>query len=600
MRIEDYALIGDTQTAALVGRDGSIDWLCLPRFDSGACFAALLGDRSNGRWSLAPAGSDGGGEWRVERRYVPGTLVLETTFHTADGTVRLVDCMPVRGEEPDVVRVVEGVTGSVTMEMDLVVRFDYGSTVPWVRRLDGALSLVAGPDALELVSGVPVHGDDMATKATFTVGPGDRVPFVLTWHPSNEALSQRADSDHAVEQTVAWWQAWSGRCTAGGRWHEQVRDSLVTLKALTYAPTGGIVAAATTSLPEVLGGVRNWDYRFCWLRDATFTLQALLSAGYEGEAMAWRDWLLRAVAGDPAQLQIMYGVAGERRLHEIELGWLPGYEDSRPVRIGNAAAQQRQLDVPGEVIDALHQARLAGIPPDTESWAVQRELLDWLESGWREPDSGLWESRGAPRHFVHSKVMCWVAFDRAVRSVESFGIDGRADRWRALRDEIHREVCEKGWDGDRNTFTQSYGSTELDASLLMIPMVGFLDPGDERVKGTIEAVRRELTVDGFVERYPTEHGVSVDGLPGREGAFLLCTFWMADALAMTGQVDEATDLFERLVGLTNDVGLLAEEYDPVARRMLGNFPQAFSHVGLVNTALNLTEAVGPADRRKEA
>lgn len=596
MRIEDYALIGDTQTAALVGRDGSIDWLCLPRFDSGACFAALLGDRSNGSWALAPVGDD----WRVERRYIPGTLVLETTFHTAGGTVRVLDCMPVRGVAPDVVRVVEGVSGSVQMEMDLVVRFDYGSAIPWVRRLDGVLSLVAGPDALELVSGVAVVGDGPATHATFTVGPGDRVSFVLTWHPSSEPAPRRADPVHAIDDTVEWWRAWSGRCTAGGRWSEQVRTSLVTLKALTYAPTGGIVAAPTTSLPEVLGGVRNWDYRYCWLRDATFTLQALLAAGYEGEAVAWRDWLLRAVAGDPSQLQIMYGVAGERRLPEIELGWLPGYEGSGPVRIGNGAADQLQLDVYGEVMDALHQARVAGIAPDEASWQVQHALMEWLESGWRETDCGLWEVRGDPRHFVHSKVMCWVAFDRAIKAVETYHLDGPADRWRRHRDEIHREVCERGWDDGRRTFTQSYGSTELDAALLMIPMVGFLDPTDERVGGTIDAVQRELTVDGFVERYPTGAAEGVDGLPGREGAFLLCTFWLADALALSGRVKESTELFERLLGLANDVGLLAEEYDPVSGRMLGNFPQAFSHIGLVNTALNLTELAGPAQRRREA
>ena len=595
MRIEDYALIGDTQTAALVGRDGSIDWLCLPRFDSGACFAGLLGDRSHGRWKLAPVGED----QRVERRYVPGTLVLETMFHTAEGTVRVIDCMPVREQAPDVVRLVEGVAGSVVMEMDLVARFDYGTAVPWVRGLDGTLSLVAGPDALELFAGVPVHGDDLATTATFTVHPGDRVPFVLTWHASSEAPPTRADPYHAVPDTVAWWQEWSGRCTAGGRWHEEVRSSLVTLKALTYAPTGGIVAAPTTSLPEVIGGVRNWDYRFCWLRDATFTLQALLAAGYDGEAVAWRDWLLRAVAGDPSQLQIMYGLAGERRLPELELPWLPGYEASRPVRIGNAAAGQRQLDVYGEVMDTLHQARMAGIAPDAEAWEVQRALIDWLESGWREPDHGLWEIRGTPRHFVHSKVMCWVAFDRAVSTVERFGTDGPADRWRTLRDEVHDEVCDRAWDAERRTFTQSYGSAELDASLLMIPMVGFLPPGDDRVTGTVDAVRRELSVDGFIARYPTEHGMSVDGLPGSEGAFLLCTFWLADALALIGRIDEATQLFERLVALSNDVGLLAEEYDPGQGRMLGNFPQAFSHVGLVNTALNLTEAAGPAERRKE-
>ena len=595
MRIEDYALIGDTQTTALVGRDGSIDWLCLPRFDSGACFASLLGNRSHGRWQLAPAGDD----VRVERRYLPGTLVLETTFHTAEGRVRVVDCMPIRGQAPDVVRIVEGVAGSVVMEMDLVVRFDYGTAVPWVRRIDGTLSLVAGPDALELFAGVSVHGDEFATRATFTVHPGDRVPFVLTWHASSEAPPERADPHRAVPDTVAWWQAWSGRCTVGGRWHEEVRSSLVTLKALTYAPTGGIVAAPTTSLPEVLGGVRNWDYRFCWLRDATFTLQALLAAGYDGEAVAWRDWLLRAVAGDPSQLQIMYGVAGERRLPEMELAWLPGYEASGPVRIGNAAAGQCQLDVYGEVMDTLHQARIAGIAPDAEAWEVQRALMDWLESGWRQPDSGLWEVRGAPRQFVHSKVMSWVAFDRAVSTVDRFGTDGPVDRWRTLRDEIHAEVCDRGWDSERSTFTQSYNSAELDASLLMIPLVGFLPPSDERVAGTVDAVRRELSVGDFIARYPSEHGMSVDGLPGREGAFLLCTFWLADALALIGRKDDATQLFERLVALSNDVGLLAEEYDPVQGRMLGNFPQAFSHVGLVNTALNLTEAAGPAENRNK-
>jgi len=596
MRIEDYALIGDTQTAALVGKDGSIDWLCLPRFDSGACFAALLGDRSNGRWVLAPVDAD----CRVERRYIPGTLVLETTFHTAGGVARLIDCMPIRGRAPDVVRVVEGVTGSVEFEMDLVVRLDYGSAVPWVRRLDGALSLVAGPDALELVAGVETHGEDMATRARFTIGSGDRVPFVLTWHPSSEPSPQRADPHHAVEDTVVWWRHWSGNCTAGGRWNDQVQASLVTLKALTYAPTGGIVAAATTSLPEVIGGVRNWDYRYCWLRDATFTLQSLLAVGYEAEAVAWRDWLLRAVAGDPSQLQIMYGVAGERRLPELELNWLAGYEGSRPVRIGNAASGQRQLDVYGEVMDALHQARVAGVAADGSAWAFQQALVDWLESNWRQPDSGLWEVRGDPRQFVHSKVMCWVAFDRAVKAVEKFGNEGGVDRWRAARDEIHAEVCEQGWDDARRTFTQSYGSGHLDASLLMIPMVGFLPPEDERVAGTIEAVRRELTVDGFVARYRTEPGISVDGLPGEEGAFLLCSFWLADALAMTGRTDEAVALFERLLGLANDVGLMAEEYDPTEGRMLGNFPQAFSHVGLANTALNLTEAIGPIEQRKQS
>ena len=595
-RIEDYALIGDTQTAALVGRDGSIDWLCLPRFDSGACFAALLGDRSNGRWKLAPAAD----RPRVEREYVEGTLVLRTTFHTAEGTVTVTDCMPVREDVPDLVRVVDGVSGAVPMEMDLVVRFDYGAVVPWVRQLDGALSLAAGPDALQLTAGVPTTGGDheLATTARFTVRAGDRVPFVLTWHPSWEP-PHIADSAAIVDATIAWWQDWSSRCTEVTSHTDVVQRSLITLKALTYAPTGGIVAAATTSLPEVLGGVRNWDYRYCWLRDSTFTLQALLHAGYQDEAVAWRDWLLRAVAGAPSQLQIMYGLAGERRLPELELGWLPGYEGSRPVRTGNEAASQRQLDVYGEVMDSLHQARVTGIPSDADSWTVQRELLDWLEGGWREPDQGLWEIRSPARHFVHSKVMSWVAFDRAVRAVEHFDLPGHAHRWGAIRDEIHREVCEHGWDPVRSTFTQSYGSEELDASLLMIPLVGFLPPDDERVGGTIEAIRRELVVDGFVARYPTQEGPSLDGLPGHEGAFLLCSFWLADALALAGRTDEASELFERLVGLTNDVGLLAEEYDPTTGRMLGNFPQAFSHVGLVTTAMNLGAGAHPAEQRTQ-
>jgi GH15 family glucan-1,4-alpha-glucosidase len=596
MRIEDYALIGDTQTAALVGLDGSIDWLCLPRFDSGACFAALLGDRSNGRWQLAPRGD----VQRVERAYLPGTLVVVTTFHTATGTVRILDCMPIRGVEPDVVRIVEGVSGTVTMDMDLVVRFDYGADVPWVRRADGALLLVAGPDALELRTPVAVHGEDLSTRSSFVVGAGDRVPFVLTWYPSWEAPPPRVDAERALQDTVAWWEDWSSRCPAEDATSALVQRSLITLKALTYAPTGGIVAAPTTSLPEVLGGERNWDYRFCWLRDATFTLQALLGAGYEQEAIAWRDWLLRAVAGNASQLQIMYGVRGERRLTELELPWLPGYEGSSPVRIGNGASTQRQLDVYGEVIDALYQARVVGVPEDDQSWEVQIELLDWLESGWRTDDQGLWEMRGPARPFVHSKVMCWVAFDRAARAVDTFGVDGPADRWRKLRDEVHREVCEHGWDADRGTFTQSYGSRDLDASLLMIPMVGFLPPGDERAIGTVDAVERELMSDGFVLRYPTGEGVASDGLAGKEGAFLLCSFWLADALALTGRKERAVELFDRLVGLTNDVGLLAEEYDPQSGRMLGNFPQAFSHVGLVNTARNLGPEPGPAEQRRRS
>ncbi|HTO00078.1 MAG TPA: glycoside hydrolase family 15 protein, partial [Microthrixaceae bacterium] len=477
MRIEDYAMIGDTQTSALVGRDGSIDWLCLPRFDSGACFASLLGDRSNGRWKLAPRGEG----HSVRRRYLPGTLVLETEYTTPEGVVRVTDCMPIRTKAPDVVRLVEGVSGAVSMSMDLVVRFDFGSTVPWVQNRDGILSLVAGPDALELFSGVEVHGEDMSTSASFTVRPGDRVPFVLTWHPSVEEAPQRTDPATAIVSTVAWWRAWSERCSGGGRWEKELQSSLIVLKALTYSPTGGIVAAPSTSLPEAIGGGRNWDYRYCWLRDATFTLQVLLWAGYGREAVEWRDWLLRAIAGDPSQIQIMYGLGGERRLPELELDWLKGYEGSQPVRIGNGAARQRQLDVYGEVLDSMYQARRSGLSPEPEAWHVEKALLDWLESGWREPDSGLWEMRGEPRHFVHSKVMSWVAFDRAVRTVEQFGTEGNLEHWRAMRDEIHGEVCERGWDSERSTFTQSYGSKELDASLLMIPMVGFLPPGDPRV-----------------------------------------------------------------------------------------------------------------------
>lgn len=594
MRIEDYALIGDTQTAALVGSNGSIDWLCLPHFDSEACFAAILGSRSNGRWLLAPEDGDA----RVERRYVPGTLVLETTFHTPTGIARVIDFMPPRGDEPDVVRIVEGVSGTVSMSVELIARFDYGLTHPWVRRDGETHSFVAGPNELLLSTSVDLDNDESVVSGRFTVRSGDRVEFVLVWHPSNQPRPRPVSALRALDQTVHWWNNWSDQCRAdGGRWADQVKASLVVLKALTYAPSGGIVAAPTTSLPEHIGGSRNWDYRHCWLRDATFTLQALLAAGYESEAVAWRDWLLRAVAGHPAQVQVLYGLNGERLVNEMEIEWLDGYEGSRPVRIGNAAVRQRQLDVYGETMDVLHQARLAGLQPEPDAWAMQKKMLDWLESGWREVDSGLWEMRHHPRHFVHSKVMCWVAFDRAVRACERFGLDGPVEHWRATADLIHREVCEHGWDANRRCFTQSYGSRALDASLLMIPMVGFLEPTDERVTGTIDAIRRELTVDGFVLRYPIDEVSSVDGLPGSEGTFLLCSFWLADALALTGELREAEALFDRLVALGNDVGLLSEEYDPTNKRMLGNFPQAFSHVGLVNTALNLTGAAGPAQRR---
>ncbi|MFF6882559.1 glycoside hydrolase family 15 protein [Streptomyces sp. NPDC012421] len=584
-RIDDYALIGDLQTAALVGRDGSIDWLCLPRFDSAACFAALLGDEDNGHWRIAPKGAG----TCASRRYAEDSLVLETFWETRTGTVKVTDFMPQRDRAPDVVRIVEGVEGRVEMSSVLRLRFDYGSIVPWIRRSDGHRVAVAGPDAVWLRSEpeVKTWGQQFATCSAFTVSAGERVAFVLTWHPSHERRPALIDPYEALEHSLADWREWTARCTYQGPYRDIVIRSLITLKALTYAPTGGIVAAPTTSLPEELGGVRNWDYRACWLRDSSLTLGALLAAGYADEAAAWRDWLLRSVAGDPADLQIMYGPAGERRLPETSLPWLRGYADSAPVRTGNAAVDQFQLDVYGEVMDSLSLAREAGIPPERHAWNLQLSLLGFLESHWREPDEGLWEVRGPRRHFTHSKVMAWVAADRAVRTLEADpSLPGEPDRWRALRDEIHAEVCAKAFDSGRNTFTQSYGSAELDAATLLIPRVGFLPPDDPRVVGTVDAVRAELTHRGFVRRYTPDSG-SVDGLPGQEGTFLVCSFWLADALRMTGRQEEARELFERLVRLTNDVGLLAEEYDPVAGRQLGNFPQAFSHIGLVGTALAL-------------
>ena len=589
--LEDYGLVGDTHTAALVGRDGSVDWLCLPRFDSGACFAALLGDERHGRWLLTPKD----GTRRITRRYRPGTLVLETDFETDSGTARIVDFMPPRQTHPRLVRIVQGLEGHVSMQMQMVVRFDYGSIVPWVRRRGDLLSAVAGPDALALHTPVETRGHDLTTVAEFAVGAGESTSFVLTWHPSHTHAPRPLDPHAALHDTESWWRDWSSRAAYEGKWHEQVERSLIVLKALTYAPTGGIVAAPTTSLPEQLGGIRNWDYRFCWLRDATFTLYALLTAGYTQEARAWRDWLLRAVAGSPREMQIMYGAAGERRLTELELDWLPGYEGSAPVRIGNDAARQFQLDVYGEVMDAIHVSRRVGIPPDRPAWHLQRVLLDFLESNWRKPDEGIWEVRGPRRQFTHSKVMAWVALDRAVKAVERFGLDGPIDRWRALCQEIHAEVCRSGFDSDRNTFTQYYGSRELDASLLMIPLVGFLPPSDSRVRGTVEAIERELVHEGLVFRYSTDS--TVDGLPAGESAFLACSFWLADNLALQGRESEARNLFERLVSLSNDLGLLAEEYDPAAGRLVGNYPQAFSHVGLINTARNLARAPGPAHHR---
>jgi GH15 family glucan-1,4-alpha-glucosidase len=582
-RIEDYAILGDLQTAALVGRDGSIDWLCLPRFDSPACFAALLHDESAGHWRIGPAR----GGTASRRRYRGDTLILETEWDTPDGSVRLTDCMPPRGEAADVVRIVEGLSGTVAMHMRLVLRFDYGHVVPWVRRSGDDLGAIAGPDAVWLRTSAPLRGEDRTTVSEFTLAAGQRVPFVLTHRPSHLSRPNPVDASAAVADTERFWTAWMRRCRYRGRWPQAVRRALVVLKALTYAPTGGIVAAATTSLPERLGGARNWDYRYCWLRDATFTLQALLGTGYVAEARAWREWLLRAVAGDPADLQIMYGLDGARRVPEYTLDWLDGYLGSRPVRVGNAATEQLQLDVWGEVLDGLHLSREAGIGVTDAAWDLQRAFLDFLEGNWRRPDNSLWEVRGPRQQFVHSKVMAWAGFDRAITAVTRHRLEGPVDRWRAVRKEIHAEVCTKGYDSDRNTFTQFYGSTGLDAALLLIPRVGFLPWSDPRVVGTIDAVQRDLCSDGLVRRYRNEQD-NVDGLPGTEGAFLACSFWLVDALHGAGRTAEAEALFERLLELRNDVGLLAEEYDPTARRQLGNTPQAFSLVGLVNSARQLS------------
>ena len=589
MRIEDYGLIGDLQTAALVGLNGSIDWLCFPRFDSGACFAALLGDEWDGRWLLAPDCK----VHHVERRYRERTLIHELDFHTEAGIVRVIDFMPPRGQEPDVVRIVEGVEGSVPLRMELVIRFEYGSIVPWVRRVEDDMRVaVAGPDALALRTPVPVRGENLRTVAEFTIEQGEREPFVLTWYPSHQETPPAIEPERSLDETCIFWREWLGERSYGGRWEEAVTRSLMVLKALTYRPTGGIVAAPTTSLPEQIGGVRNWDYRYCWLRDATFALDALLENGFEDEAQAWRNWLLRAVAGDPADLQIMYGPAGERGLSERELPWLEGYEGSKPVRVGNGASTQFQLDVFGEVMDVLHQARRRDIAPGDESWALQRVLLADLEQRWHEPDEGIWEVRGPRRHFTHSKVMAWVAFDRGVKAVEQFGREGAVDRWRAARDAVHAEVLEQGFDEKLGSFVQYYGSRRVDASLLTIPLFGFLPADDPRVRGTLEAVRRELLVDGFVQRYRHDEEVEdVDGLPPGEGAFFLCSFWFVDNLVLLGELDEAKEMFERLLALSNDLGLLSEEYDPSLGRLVGNFPQAFSHIGLINTALLLEKAL---------
>jgi GH15 family glucan-1,4-alpha-glucosidase len=580
VRIEDYALIGDTRSAALVGRDGSIDWLCLPRFDSPSCFAKLLGDESNGFWRLAPAGH----EMAARRAYADDTLILETVWETSTGTVKVIDFMPPRHANPHLVRIVEGVSGTVDMIAEISVRFDYGRIVPWVRRVDGRLHAIGGPDSVWIDAPLDLEDSDDRHTGTFTIAAGQRQAFVFTWHPSHQPEPEHIDPSEQLTETRLFWEEWVFRCWLPGRCRAAVVRSLITLKALTYSPTGGIVAAPTTSLPEHLGGVRNWDYRYCWLRDAAMTLDALTESGYITEAGAWRDWLLRAIAGRPEDLQIMYGVAGERRLPEQTLDWLPGYEGSRPVRIGNDAAGQLQLDVYGEVLNCFYRAHKLGMPPHDYAWSIVCRLMDFIERSWDQPDAGLWEIRGPRRHFVHSKIMAWVAADRAVGMVKKLGHTGPVERWRAMRDRIHAEVCDKGFDPERGTFTQSYGSRELDAALLLIPIVGFLAPEDPRVIGTIDAIKRELTIDGFVLRYPTLESNDIDGLPGAESAFLACSFWLAEALALIGRKHEAMELFERLLALTNDVGLLAEEYDPVQARQLGNFPQAFTHINLIHTA----------------
>jgi GH15 family glucan-1,4-alpha-glucosidase len=591
-RLEDYALLADCQSAALVSKEGSIDWLCLPRFDSAACFAALLGDADNGHWQIHPTDH----VQEIHRRYREGTMILETEFRTRHGSATLIDFMPIRSDVPDVVRLVVGKTGTVRMHTELVIRCDYGSVVPWVTRIDGGISAVAGPDRLRVMSSVSLRGENRKTVGDFVVNEGDRIPFVLTWSPSHRSMHGPVDAEQVLAQTEADWRHWSERCSYKGPHEEIVRRSLLTLKALTYAPTGGIVAAVTTSLPEQAQGVRNWDYRFCWLRDATFTLYSLMSAGYVEEARAWRDWLMRAIAGDPSKLQILYGLHGERRTVEMELPWLAGYEGARPVRTGNAASTQRQLDVYGEVMDALHYSRRVGIEGLDASWALQQKLMEYLEQTWREPDEGIWEVRGPRRNFTHSKVMAWVAFDRAIRTVEQFGGKGPVDRWRQLRAEIHDTVCRDGFDAELDSFVQYFGAKELDASLLMIPLVGFLPADDARMKGTVRAIENGLMNEGFVRRYSTNP--AVDGLPVGEGAFLACSFWLADNYILTGRDKEARALFDRLVGLCNDVGLLSEEYDPDAKRLMGNFPQAFSHVSLVNTAFNLAKSEGPAQHRQ--
>jgi GH15 family glucan-1,4-alpha-glucosidase len=594
VRIEDYALIGDCETAALVSRHGSIDWLCWPRFDSDACFAALLGDENNGRWSMEPADVP----FQCHRAYRENTLILETLFTTESGRVRLIDFMPPRGSASDVVRIVVGEAGRVRMRTDLTLRFGYGAIVPWVQRIDdGVWTAIAGPHMVVLRTRAPMHGENLHSVADFDINAGETLSFTLAYAPSHLAPPEAIDEHAALADTQAFWSEWATRCEYEGPHRDIVVRSLLTLRSLIYAPTGGIVAAPTTSLPERIGGERNWDYRFCWLRDATLTLLALMNSGCSAEAGAWRNWLVRAIAGSPSQMQIMYGVAGERRLTEWEVPWLDGYEASRPVRIGNDAHAQLQLDVYGEVMDALHQARKGGLARDETAWALQLALMRHLETVWNEPDFGMWEIRSEPRHFTYSKVMCWVAFDRAIKSMEHYALEGPLERWRQVRDEIHAQVCRHGFDVERNTFVQSYGAAALDASLLLLPSVGFLEATDPRILGTIAAIEKDLLRDGFVLRYDTVE--SDDGLPPGEGAFLPCSFWLADAYAMCGRLDDARALFDRLIALANEVGLLAEEFDAGSKRQVGNFPQAFSHVALVGTAYNLARHAKPAEQRSE-
>ena len=591
-RIEDYGLIGDCETAALVSKDGSIDWLCWPRFDSGACFAALLGNSKNGRWRIAPAQAKS----RITRRYRPATLILETTFTTADGEVTVIDFMPLREQASHLVRLVVGTRGTVAIRTELVIRFDYGQSVPWVKRTEnGDLLAISGPDMVVLRTPVEMRGEQLTSVGEFTVSAGETIPFVLMYVQSHLPAPDPVDAEDALRQTQNFWEEWTSVHKSTGPYAPFVLRSLITLKALTYLPTGGIVAAPTTSLPEQLGGPRNWDYRFCWLRDATLTLLALMNSGYYDEARAWRDWLLRAAAGSPSQIQIMYGLAGDKRLAEWEVPWLAGYEGSKPVRIGNAAADQLQLDVFGEVLDAMHQARVGGLPPLADAWDFQRVLVSHLEEIWPLEDEGIWEVRGGRRHFTYSKMMAWVAFDRTIRSAEAFGLEGPIDHWRKLRARIHAEVCDKAFNPKIGAFMQSYGSEHLDASALLIPVVGFLPPSDPRVAGTVEAIERKLMTNGFVLRYDTD--VTQDGLPPGEGAFLACSFWLADAYILLGRRDDARKLFERLLTLCNDLGLLSEEYDPAGKRLLGNFPQAFSHIALVITAHNLDRAEKPCEQR---